>query len=61
MGALVQISAGKAGLKIELKKEPADGYWDNVWLKSAFVSKLLGRPPRGDAYAVGRVRRRRRR
>jgi peptide/nickel transport system substrate-binding protein len=37
MGALVQSSASKAGLKIELKKEPADGFWDNVWLKGAFV------------------------
>ncbi len=37
LGALVQSSASKAGLKFELRKEPADGFWDNVWLKSPFV------------------------
>jgi peptide/nickel transport system substrate-binding protein len=37
MGALMQASAGKAGIRIELKKEPADGFWDNVWLKAPFV------------------------
>ncbi|WP_158812470.1 ABC transporter substrate-binding protein [Methylocapsa sp. S129] len=37
VAALVQSSAGKAGLKIELKNEPVDGFWDNVWLKAAFV------------------------
>ena len=47
----------KPGIKVDLKKEPADGFWDNVWLKGAFVSKLLGRPRRGDADAVGRLRR----
>jgi len=37
MGALFQASAGKAGIKVDLKKEPADGFWDNVWFKGAFV------------------------
>ena len=37
-GALLQASAGKAGIKVDLKKEPADGFWDNVWLKGSFVS-----------------------
>jgi peptide/nickel transport system substrate-binding protein len=41
-GALLQASAAQAGIKIELKKEPADGYWDNVWLKGAFVSSYWG-------------------
>jgi peptide/nickel transport system substrate-binding protein len=45
MGALVQASAGKAGFKMEIKKEPAEGYWDNVWLKGAFVESYWpGRP-----------------
>ena len=44
IGALVQASAAKAGLKIELKKEPPDGFWDNVWRKGAFVeSRWRGR------------------
>ena len=43
MGALVQVQrCGKAGLKIDLKKEPADGFWDNVWLKGAFVASYWG-------------------
>jgi peptide/nickel transport system substrate-binding protein len=42
MGTLVQASASKAGLKVELKKEPADGFWDNVWLKGAFVESYWG-------------------
>jgi peptide/nickel transport system substrate-binding protein len=41
-GALLQASATKAGIKVDLKKEPADGFWDNVWLKGAFVSSYWG-------------------
>ncbi|HEY1943646.1 MAG TPA: ABC transporter substrate-binding protein [Roseiarcus sp.] len=41
-GALLQASAAKAGIKIDLKKEPADGFWDNVWLKGAFVGSYWG-------------------
>ena len=41
-GALFQASAAKAGIKVDLKKEPADGFWDNVWLKGAFVSSYWG-------------------
>jgi peptide/nickel transport system substrate-binding protein len=39
---LLQASAAKAGIKVDLKKEPADGFWDNVWLKGAFVSSYWG-------------------
>ncbi|HEY0910710.1 MAG TPA: ABC transporter substrate-binding protein, partial [Bradyrhizobium sp.] len=42
MGALFQQSAAKAGIKIDLKKEPADGFWDNVWLKGACVTSYWG-------------------
>jgi peptide/nickel transport system substrate-binding protein len=45
LAVLVQASAGKAGLKVEVKKEPADGYWDNVWLKGAFVASYWGGRP----------------
>ena len=54
-GALLQASAAKAGIKVDLKKEPADGFWDNVWLKGAVRIELLGRPRGGDANAVGRL------
>jgi peptide/nickel transport system substrate-binding protein len=39
---LFQQSAAKAGIRIELKKEPADGFWDNVWLKGPFVTSYWG-------------------
>jgi peptide/nickel transport system substrate-binding protein len=38
MATLMQASAAKAGLTIDVKKEPADGFWDNVWLKGACVT-----------------------
>jgi peptide/nickel transport system substrate-binding protein len=42
MAALFQQSAGKCGLKMDLKKEPADGFWDNVWLKGPCVTSYWG-------------------
>ena len=38
MATLFQASAAKAGIKIDVKKEPADGFWDNVWLKGPCVT-----------------------
>jgi len=34
---LYQASARKAGIPLEIERVPADGYWDNVWLKKPFV------------------------
>jgi peptide/nickel transport system substrate-binding protein len=42
MGSLMQASAGAAGIPMELKKQPVDGFWDNVWLKDAFVESYWG-------------------
>jgi len=42
MGTLVQASAEKAGIKMDVKKEPADGFWSNVWLKGPFVESYWG-------------------
>src|SRR5450830_38548 len=33
MGVLMQQSAQKIGLKLDLKRVPADGYWANQWMK----------------------------
>ncbi|MFZ5790624.1 MAG: ABC transporter substrate-binding protein [Pseudomonadota bacterium] len=42
---LFQQSAAKAGIDINVVREPNDGYWDNVWLKKPFVASFwLGRP-----------------
>lgn len=38
MATLYQASAAKAGLKIDVKKESADGFWENVWLKGDCVT-----------------------
>lgn len=41
---LVQASAARAGIDLQVKREPADGYWSNVWRKSPFcVSYSDGR------------------
>ena len=42
---LLQASASKAGIKVDVKKEPADGFFDNVWLKAPFVSSYWGGRP----------------
>jgi peptide/nickel transport system substrate-binding protein len=34
---IYQASAAKAGIKIDLQREPADGFWSNVWLKRPFI------------------------
>ena len=38
MAQLMQASCGVCGIKMDIKKEPADGYWDNVWLKGPYVA-----------------------
>jgi peptide/nickel transport system substrate-binding protein len=38
-------SAGKAGIDIQVDREPTDGYWDNVWMQKPWcVSSINGRP-----------------
>ncbi len=36
MGQILQQTAAQAGLNIELRREPADGYWSNIWIKRPF-------------------------
>jgi peptide/nickel transport system substrate-binding protein len=45
MATLFQNNASKAGIKIEVKKEPADAFWANVWLKAPFVTSYWGGRP----------------
>ena len=42
MAQLEKASADAAKIPFEIKKEPADGFWDNVWLKGAFVTSYWG-------------------
>lgn len=46
--ALLQESAKPAGLNITIKKEPSDGYWSNIWLKSDFMAAYFGTRPTPD-------------
>jgi len=42
---IYQVDAAKAGINIQIMREPADGYWDNVWMKKSFcASYWSGRP-----------------
>jgi peptide/nickel transport system substrate-binding protein len=41
-------TAVKAGFKVNVIKEPADGYWDNVWLKKEFCMVYWGGRPTED-------------
>ena len=42
MAQLMQASCAAAGIKMDIKKEPADGFWDNVWLKGGYVASYWG-------------------
>ena len=39
---LFQESAKKAGIELEVKREPADGYWTNVWNAKPFCASYWG-------------------
>ncbi|MES0056650.1 MULTISPECIES: ABC transporter substrate-binding protein [unclassified Mesorhizobium] len=42
---IYQQNAAKAGITIDVAREPSDGYWDAVWLKKPFcLSQWAGRP-----------------
>ncbi|MFG6595060.1 ABC transporter substrate-binding protein [Sulfitobacter sp. 1A13368] len=41
-------SARPAGLNIEVKREPDDGYWSNVWLQKPFCCSYWGGRPTPD-------------
>jgi len=44
-GVLFKEQAAKAGIDVNVVREPNDGYWDNVWLKKGFcASYWSGRP-----------------
>ena len=50
---LYQQHAKRAGIKINVKREPADGYWDNIWNKQPFcASYWSGRPTQDQMYSV---------
>ncbi|RWC49816.1 MAG: ABC transporter substrate-binding protein [Mesorhizobium sp.] len=58
MAALFREHAARAGIQIEVVREPADGYWTNVWAKAPFHATVWGARPSADmilttAYSTG--------
>ena len=50
---LYQESAKKAGINIEVKREPSDGYWSNVWNAQPFSTSYWGgRPTQDQMYST---------
>lgn len=47
-GVLYQEDASKAGISIEVVREPNDGYWSNVWLKKPWCAVFWGGRPTED-------------
>jgi peptide/nickel transport system substrate-binding protein len=45
---IFQASAAKAGIKIDVIREAADGYWNNVWMKKPFCASNWGGRPTAD-------------
>ncbi|MDZ7714541.1 MAG: ABC transporter substrate-binding protein [Rhodovibrio sp.] len=55
---LFKEQAKQAGIDVNVKREPADGYWSDVWLKEPFCMSYWGGRPTEDwmfqvAYAAG--------
>ncbi|MDK3073648.1 ABC transporter substrate-binding protein [Sedimentitalea sp. JM2-8] len=51
--ALYQQSAAAAGIKIDIKREPNDGYWSEVWNKQPFCTSYWGgRPTQDQMYST---------
>jgi len=51
--ALYQQTAEKAGIPLEIKREPGDGYWSEVWNKLPFSASYWGgRPTQDQMYAT---------
>ena len=45
---LYKENAAKAGINIEIVKEPSDGYWSNVWIKKPWCMVFWGGRPTED-------------
>jgi peptide/nickel transport system substrate-binding protein len=53
---LFQQSAAKAGITIDVKREPGDGYWAEVWNKKPFAASYwVGRPTQDQQYSTAYI------
>lgn len=46
--AIYRTSAAGAGIEVTVDRQPADGYWDNVWMKKPFAMSYWGGRPTAD-------------
>ncbi|TLV23476.1 ABC transporter substrate-binding protein [Klebsiella indica] len=46
--ALFQDQAKKGGIQVSIKRQPADSYWDDVWMKAPFCMGYWGGRPTAD-------------
>jgi peptide/nickel transport system substrate-binding protein len=46
--AIFRTTAAKSGIDVAIKRESADGYWDNVWMKAPFSMGYWGGRPTAD-------------
>ena len=46
--SVFRTAASAAGIEVEVKREPTDGYWDNVWMKAPFCMSFWGGRPTAD-------------
>ena len=45
MAVLYQSALKRAGIDLAVKKEPTDGFWENVWMKAPFATSYWGGTP----------------
>ena len=48
IGMMLQNEAARVGLTIQLRREPADGYWSNIWRKRSFHAAEWNARPTND-------------
>lgn len=46
--AIFRTAAAGAGIDVTIQREPADGYWNNVWMKAPFCMSYWGGRPTAD-------------
>ena len=52
-GILYREHAARAGIDIEVKRRPEDGYWNDIWLKSPYMMSFwVGRPTEDMMFSV---------
>lgn len=50
MGSIYQQNAAKAGINLEINREPSDAYWVNVWMKKPFAGGNYGQRATPDMF-----------